>query len=64
MTPSGTRRLGSALIGLAILAILVQLCAMLHFIPKFAPTGSVTVPAMLVAIVGGRLYRRGAAAGV
>jgi hypothetical protein len=64
VTPAGTRRLGSALIALALIAIVVQLCGMLHFIPKFAPTSAVTFPAFLVAVVGGQLYRRGAAAGV
>jgi hypothetical protein len=64
VTPAGTRRLGSALIAIAIIAIVVQLCAMLHYIPKFAPTSAVTYPAFLVAVVGGRLYRRGSAAAV
>jgi hypothetical protein len=63
MTPVGTRRLGSALIALAIVALVVQVCGKLGFIPKFAPTSSVTVPAFLIALVGGRPYRRGAAAG-
>jgi hypothetical protein len=64
VTAAGTRRLGSALIALAIVAVVVQLCAMLHYIPKLAPTSAVTFPAFLLAVVGGRLYRRGAAAGV
>jgi len=64
VTPAGTRRLGAWLIGIAIVAMVVQICAMLHYIPKFAPSSAVTYPAFLFAIVGGRLYRRGAAAGV
>lgn len=59
MTPANQRTLGRVLIGLAIVVILVEVCGMLHVIPKLAPSTALAYPAFLFAIVGGRLYRRG-----
>lgn len=61
MTPVGMRRLGASIIGLAILAMLVSVVGLLGYIPKFAPRNSFTYAALLFAIVGRRLYRRGSA---
>lgn len=61
MTPANRRTLGRVLIGLALLVVAIQVCGMLHLIPKLPLP--LAYPAFLFAIVGGRLYRRGAAQG-
>jgi hypothetical protein len=59
VTPANQRTLGRVLIGLALLVVAIELCGMLHLIPKLAPSTALAYPAFLFAIVGGRLYRRG-----
>lgn len=59
MTPAAQRTFGRVLIGLAILIVLERLLEMFRVIPKVSPPLLAYV-ALLIAIVGKQLYRRGA----
>jgi hypothetical protein len=55
------RTLGRILIGLAILALIAVICGRFGVIPRLGPPGSIAIAALLLSVVGRRLYRSGSA---
>jgi hypothetical protein len=64
MTPGSRRLLGNIILSIAVIILVVTFCGMLGWIPKFAPTQSMTGLVVILAIVAATLRRRSTAPNV
>ena len=59
MTAATRRLLGNILLSIAVVLLVVELCGMMGWIPKYLPTTQLSGLVLILAIVSGTLRRRG-----
>lgn len=59
MTATTRRLLGNILLSIAAVVLVVELCGMMGWIPKYLPTTQLSGLVLILAIVSGTLRRRG-----
>jgi len=57
MTPATRRLLANVLLSIALVILVVELCGMIGWIPKFVPTTQLSMLVLILAIVSGSLRR-------
>ena len=62
MTAATRRLLGNVLLSIAVVILVVELCGMMGWIPKYVPATQLSGLVLILAIVSGTLRRRGRAA--
>ena len=62
MTAATRRLLANVLLSIAFVILVVEVCGMIGWIPKYFPTSQLSALVLILAIVAGSLRRRGRAA--
>lgn len=62
MTAATRRLLANILLSTALVILVVQLCGMIGWIPKYVPTRQLSMLILILVIASGSLRRRGRAA--
>ena len=59
MTPATRRLLANVLLSIALVILVVELCGMIGWIPKYVPTRQLSMLILILVIASGSLRRRG-----
>jgi di/tricarboxylate transporter len=59
MTAATRRLVANVILGIALVVLVVQVCGMIGWIPKYVPTRQLSILVLILAIASGSLRRRG-----